>query len=1007
MRRSFQTSITLQTNLARALTALALLGLLLLPGACRPAPDSNDRPGDGPATALEPTPLDGLTAVDAGGRAIEELESGSSLEVGAGGLEPLATYELRLTLAEGEPSGPEDFLSFARIGSDGEGRIDPFVLWYHSGVVGCSQRLGPDVQLGPFQYRTFDEAEEALAGRSLRVTLHRVTADEARRGPLVVPTKEPAVAAFDLPVARRRSPMVYPSREDGCLINSREVGSEDLYLSGRGFTPGETVELSVVPNQRLWRVGDAIRDVSGAGGAAAPVRATVGEDGRFTARAWERSHQFQGTFDFVARRLDQDAGGLQQVGPADLVSYHADTGFILYLIYPVGGPTMDLAGRPISGSPYFQFADSFADQGDTVWGAVDPTYVPAGHTGGSYAAYYVVDHRDVAGWDPLMGGATNLVDVSGGFEVMRVKAGCVNGTDVPIWHAPLTLGDYDVVVDFGAMPAETQAAYATDANFDDAVDFLDGANQIGFKVAKDPLAPGSFPVGRSTYSQDNFFATLGGASNVDLRAVVRYPATAAGVDTPTAAGQHPLFLIEHGNHAICEVATDGTPWYDRLADAYAGIITWQQLSNLTHTHVSCPVRIENHAGYTGLLNALASHGVIAVSIDAYDLTGSVPGWIAERGDLILKHIELWSHMDDVSTFPAYPDFFAGRFANHVDLTKISVSGHSRGGEASVAAYMRNLSLPNPFSIGSVSSIAPVDFNGYVLPAVPYFVILPAADGDVANLSGQPIYDRAGSGLAPVDSTTKSGIHVYGANHNFFNTVWAGHWDDWTDSHPAWPPRPDFIPAPAQQTLGEVYLAAFTRVHLLGETVYLDLLRGGMTFPSTAGRKIYGFHHETNHSKLEAGTGAGVPAAGASESVVNGPSVHTTQAVQVGWNASTATYTYTVPLAKRDASTFEVLSFRVAQTNSGTNPATGTQRFQVELVGGGQTKATYSDRFDEIPQPYDRVGTDHNVMTTVRIPLHSFIMNNAGVTLNNVDTVRFKFTSPAAGEIYVDDLEFSR
>jgi hypothetical protein len=47
------------------------------------------------------------------------------------------------------------------------------------------------------------------------------------------------------------------------------------------------------------------------------------------------------------------------------------------------------------------------------------------------------------------------------------------------------------------------------------------------------------------------------------------------------------------------------------------------------------------------------------------------------------------------------------------------------------------------------------------------------------------------------------------------------------------------------------------------------------------------------------------------------------------------------------------------------------------------------------------------MTTVRVPLHSFIVNNSGLTLNNVDTIRFRFNNPATGNIYVDDIEFSR
>jgi hypothetical protein len=289
----------------------------------------------------------------------------------------------------------------------------------------------------------------------------------------------------------------------------------------------------------------------------------------------------------------------------------------------------------------------------------------------------------------------------------------------------------------------------------------------------------------------------------------------------------------------------------------------------------------------------------------------------------------------------------------------------------------------------------------VLTDVPYFLILPAADGDVSDLEGMHIYDRAGSTLQPVDATLKSGIDVYGANHDFFNTVWALDLDDN-------PGRVDPIPAADQQKIGEAYLAAFTRIHLNGETVYLDMMRGKLKFPSTSGYNIFPYHHEKNHSKIEAGAGnLAVASGGANVASVNSPSVHQTQAIQVGWNAGTAELTYTVPMAQRDATAFEVLSFRVAQTNSGSNPVSGDQEFQVELTGGGHVKATFSGNYGRIPKPYNRGGNNQNVMMTVRVPLHSFIMNNAGVTLNNIDTIRFKFTSPGTGEIYVDDIEFSR
>ncbi len=918
-------------------------------------------------------------SVDAGGRPISALQSGSSLHVRGTRLRPLTTYEFRLGV-DGAAGSLEEAVSFARATTDIHGAIEPFVLWYESGVVGCSQRLAAGERLPPYTFRTFDEAERALAGRRLTVSIHPVLSEETGRLPnLQALTGGPEVL-FELPVANRQSPMVYPSDGQGCLLNSQTPGDDDVFVSGRNFPPGERLAISMVPNQRAWFVGDRIVDVTGRGGTPAPDTVLVGQDGRFTARIWDRSDQFRGAFDIVAHRVTRDTASFHTVARDDIISFAAETAFLLSLRWPIGGPTMDIAGRPLSGSPYFEFADSFADDGDPVWGAVDPTFVPVGHPGGRYAAYYVVAHRDVNGWDPAAGGATNLVDVSGGIEIMPVKSSCINGTDVVIWPAPLTLGEYDVVVDFGASPAENQSDYMTDANYDATLDFLDGADQVGFVVAEDPYAFGPFPVGEDSYSQDDFF-TIGSRPNVDLRAVVRFPATTAGVGTPVAAGAHPLFLIEHGNHRTCEVpGFDGDPAYDA-------------------NHTGCPSRTPNHMGYMGLLERLASHGVIAVSIDAYDLTGWVPQLIPERSDLILKHIELWSHMNDVTTFPTYPDFFAGRFAGHVDLSRISVSGHSRGGEASVGAYMRNMT----FSIESVSSIAPVDGQAYVLPDVPYFVILPAADGDVVNLNGARIYDRAGSGLTPVDASTKSGLYVYGANHNFFNTVWASHGDDY-----AWisTTRDDYIPAADQQRLGEAYLAAFARVHLKGETVYEDMLRGRLTFPSTAGFKQFPIRHETSHSRFESGGAGGAPGGGAIETSVAGPSVHTTQAVRVAWSSSSATYTYSVPAAQANAAAFEVLSFRVAQTNSGSNPS-GDQNFQVELVGGGNVKAVYASRFGKIPKPYTHGLGPRNVLTTIRIPLASFIMNRSGVALDNIDTIRFRFTGPSSGEIYVDDIEFSR
>ncbi|MGH7711441.1 MAG: hypothetical protein ACREOG_09155, partial [Gemmatimonadaceae bacterium] len=284
-----------------------------------------------------------------------------------------------------------------------------------------------------------------------------------------------------------------------------------------------------------------------------------------------------------------------------------------------------------------------------------------------------------------------------------------------------------------------------------------------------------------------------------------------------------------------------------------------------------------------------------------------------------------------------------------------------------------------------------------------FVILPAADCDVDQLGGQRIYDRAGSSLA--DATTKSAIYVYGANHNFFNTVWAADWDDCGSLM-----RQDYIVAANQQRLGEAYLAAFHRAALLSESIYDNMLRNGLVFPSTAGYKIYGVRHETNHAKLlSGGVPAGLAAAGGATLVTaTNPTPHQTVATQAAWPMSAATVTYTIPGGPANASGFEVISFRVAQTLAPANPANTNQNFQVELIGGGITRAVYVGQFDLIPPRYPHPeGYQHTVMTTVRVPLHSFVMNNSGLPLSSIDTIRFRFISPTTGDIYVDDVEFSR
>src|SRR5262249_14553229 len=105
------------------------------------------------------------------------------------------------------------------------------------------------------------------------------------------------------------------------------------------------------------------------------------------------------------------------------------------------------------------------------------------------------------------------------------------------------------------------------------------------------------------------------------------------------------------------------------------------------------------------------------------------------------------------------------FSGAIDFRRIGLFGHSRGGESVVSAALEE--QDPEVRIAAVLSVAPVDFHEFVLRDTPYFVVLPAADGDVTDNDGAKIFDRA------VFETQgfKSQSYLYGANHNFFNDQW--------------------------------------------------------------------------------------------------------------------------------------------------------------------------------------------------------------------------------------------
>jgi dienelactone hydrolase len=229
-------------------------------------------------------------------------------------------------------------------------------------------------------------------------------------------------------------------------------------------------------------------------------------------------------------------------------------------------------------------------------------------------------------------------------------------------------------------------------------------------------------------------------TRLPLNGLVWYPVPAA----PGEAGPFPLVLIVHGNHRMTE---------------------------------------PSDPGYAYLGQHLASHGYIAVSVDENFLNGLlfIDGNMAEmplRAWLLLKHLQQWQVWQATPGNPFY---------GQVDLARVALIGHSRGGEAVAHAAEMNWRTYQPvsavstagdfgFGIRGVVAIAPSD-DHYQPTGSPltlrhssYLLLAGGHDADTFTLYGQAQYNRVRFDDNP--DGFKAVAYIYRANHGQFNSVWA-------------------------------------------------------------------------------------------------------------------------------------------------------------------------------------------------------------------------------------------
>jgi predicted dienelactone hydrolase len=259
---------------------------------------------------------------------------------------------------------------------------------------------------------------------------------------------------------------------------------------------------------------------------------------------------------------------------------------------------------------------------------------------------------------------------------------------------------------------------------------------------------------------------------------------------PRGEGPFPLVLVVHGNH-----------------------------------------RMEEHSdpGYAYLGELLASRGFATVSVDENFVNGTWSGdfrgkEMPLRAWLLLEHLREWREWNETK---------GHRVEGKVDLGRVALAGHSRGGEAiSIAAAFNQLShFPDDttvsfdygFGIRSLVAIAQIDrrySRRIQLEDVSFLALHGSYDGDEPSFHGLRQLRRIA--FRDGEYRFKAGLYLHRANHGQFNTVWGRR-----DSGPpgAWLLNlAPLVEGEAQRQVARVAIAAFVEATLHDRREYAAFFR---------------------------------------------------------------------------------------------------------------------------------------------------------------------------------------
>ena len=479
---------------------------------------------------------------------------------------------------------------------------------------------------------------------------------------------------------------------------------------------------------------------------------------------------------------------------------------------------------------------------------------------------------------------------------------------------------------------------------------------------------------------------------------------------PEGEGPFPVVLVVHGNHAMEELSEPG---YDYLGEQ------------------------------------LASHGFVAALVDENFLnrdpvSSQTQQQLAEeygvRAFLLLEHLETFRGWNAEASNPLH---------GKLDLDRVALVGHSRGGEAiAVAATYNRLSrypddasvlFHHGFGIRALVALAPAeDHMRLRLDDIDYLTIQGSHDADVEFFRGVAAYDRVdvhGAGYH-----VKAAAYFHGGNHGQFNRVW-GRLDQ-----PRFPQRhymalASLVPAAAQEQITKAYVTAFLAVSLEGDRRYVPFLQdhraGARWLPDTiylslfedsTYRPVMRFDEDIDPTTttLAGGLVAGEHLTTWREGFSQPwdvPSWSEGRAAYLGWDAApgrAARYTVSLPEGAVAVDPRASLVLTMADAKEGSRAPDGGPREPIDLTIELADRAGHAARLPlgsaSLLQPHLESSVwkpctttprnRENVFQTLELPLAGFVAQEPALDVTRLASIRLAFDRTPAGVVALRGLGFS-